>query len=109
RALTKWEKDYLGRGPVQVKADIIRDMIVVVLQGILTPAEYSLSETKDGLLSIKKIRADLVESGRNDIDQLIKEITGYDVATFHTDISTRTGERVMIFKFSCDIEKKLFS
>ncbi|WP_175616085.1 Na-translocating system protein MpsC family protein, partial [Piscibacillus halophilus] len=38
--LTQWEKDFLGRGPVSVKTDILRDMIIVTLQGILTPAEY---------------------------------------------------------------------
>ncbi len=109
KALTQWEKDYLGRGPVMVKTDILRDMIIVLLKGILTPAEYKLSETKDGLLSIKKIRADLVESGRDDIGEIIKDISGYDVINFHTDISTKTGERIMVFKLSYDIEKKLFS
>jgi uncharacterized protein YbcI len=41
KALTQWEKDYLGRGSVTVKTDIIRDMIIVSLRGVLTPAEYS--------------------------------------------------------------------
>ena len=38
-----------------------------------------------------------------------KEKTGEEVITFHTDISTKTGERVMIFKLSGDLEKKLMS
>jgi uncharacterized protein YbcI len=63
KAITQWEKDFLGRGSVSVKTDILRDMIIVNLKGILTPAEYSVCETKDGLLSIKKIRSELVESG----------------------------------------------
>ena len=29
-------------------------MIIVNLQGILTPAEYTVCETKDGMLTIKK-------------------------------------------------------
>lgn len=38
-------------------------MISANLQGILTPAEYSVCETKEGMLLIKKTRSELVESG----------------------------------------------
>jgi uncharacterized protein YbcI len=109
KALTQWEKDYLGRGSVTVKTDILRDMVIVVLKGILTPAEYKLSKTKDGLLSVKKIRSDLVESGRDLLGEIIREQTGEEVIAFHTDISTKTGERVMVFKLSGDVEKKIMS
>jgi uncharacterized protein YbcI len=105
--LTQWEKDFLGRGSVTVKTDILKDMIIVVLKGIMSTAEYKLCETSEGVLSIKKIRADLVEVGRDRLGELIKERTGEDVITFHTDISTRTGERIMVFKLSNDLEKKL--
>lgn len=107
KALTQWEKDFLGRGPISVKTDIIKDMVLVVLKGILTPAEYKLCELTEGVLSIKKIRSDLVEAGRDKLGEIIKEQTGEEVMTFHTDLSTRTGERVMIFKLSSDLEKKL--
>jgi uncharacterized protein YbcI len=109
KALTQWEKDFLGRGSVTVKADILRDMVVVVMKGILTPAEYKLSETTEGLLSIKKIRSDLVESGRGMLGEIILEQTGEEVIAFYTDISTKSGERIMIFKLSNDLEKKLLS
>jgi len=109
KALTHWEKDFLGRGSVMVKADILRDMVIVVLKGILTPAEYKLSETTEGLLSVKRIRARLVEAGRNELGEIIFNLTGEKVIAFHTDISTRTGERVMVFKLSNDLEKKLMT
>ncbi len=105
KALTHWEKDYLGRGSVSVKTDILRDMIIVTLRGILTPAEYSLCETKEGLLSIKRTRNDLVESGVEELKKIICHLTGEEVITFHTDISTRTGERVMVFRLSNNLEK----
>lgn len=109
RALTQWEKDFLGRGSVTVKTDILRDMVIIVMKGVLTLAEYKLSETTEGLLSIKKIRSDLVETGKEELNQIIKELTGEEVLTFHTDISTKTGERIMIFKLTSDMEKKLLS
>jgi uncharacterized protein YbcI len=106
KALTQWEKDFLGRGSVSVKADILRDMVIVSLRGILTPAEYSLCETKEGILSIKKIRSDLIELGIEDLQKIIMDLTGVEVKSFHTDISTRTGERIMVFKLHEELEKK---
>ncbi|KHF29605.1 hypothetical protein LR68_01675 [Anoxybacillus sp. BCO1] len=97
RALTQWEKEYLGRGPLSVKTDILRNMVIVQLRGILTPAEKVLCETKEGMLSIKRIRADLIESGSEQLKQMIYTLTGKQVTSMHTDISTKTGERIIVF------------
>ncbi len=107
KALTQWEKNYLGVGSISVKSDILRDMIIVTLHRILTPAEYSLCKDKNGMLSIKKNRNGLVESGIEDLKAIISSITGEEVVSFHTDISTHTGERVMVFKLLNDLENKL--
>lgn len=107
RALTQWEKDYLGRGSLTVKADILRDMIIVTLRGILTPAEYSLCSDREGLLSIKRSRTGLVESGIEDLKDIVLKITGFEVLSFHTDLSTRSGERVMVFRLSGDLSSAL--
>lgn len=107
KALTHWEKNYLGRGSVSVKSDILRDMIIVVLHGILTPAEYNLCKDRDGLLSVKENRNSLVESGLEELKQLIFSITCQEVVNFHTDISTQNGERVMVFKLSGDLQSQL--
>ncbi|OCA92001.1 DUF2294 domain-containing protein [Pseudobacillus wudalianchiensis] len=109
KSITQWEKDYLGRGSVSVKTDIVRNMIIVNLKGILTPAEYTVCETKEGMLTIKKNRSELVESGVEDLKDIILTITGEKVKSFHTDLSSRTGERVMIFKLFNDLEKNLLT
>lgn len=107
KAITQWEKDFLGRGSISVKSDIVRDMIIINLRGILTPAEYVVSETKDGLLSIKRTRTECVESGVEDLKDIILNLTGERVKSFHTDISTTTGERIMVFKLINNYEKNL--
>lgn len=109
KALTQWEKEYLGRGSVSVKTDILRNMILVLLKGVLTPAEQNLAKSFEGMLSVKKTRSDLVESGSEDLKQLIESITGSKVVSFHTDVSTRTGERVMVFILSDNLEDRLDS
>ncbi|MEL4026475.1 DUF2294 domain-containing protein [Lysinibacillus endophyticus] len=107
KALTHWEKSYLGRGSVSVKSNILRDMIIVNLQGILTAAEYTVCQDKDGLLSVKEHRNSLVESGLDELKEIILTITGEEVLSFHTDLSTQTGERVIIFKLASDLQSKL--
>lgn len=105
KAITQWEKDFLGRGPISVKTTIFRDMIIVSLKGMLTPAEYEVCKTKEGIISMKKIRSEMVELGKVDLNKIILNITGQKVNSFFTDLSTRTGERLMIFKLFCDYEK----
>jgi uncharacterized protein YbcI len=107
KALTHWEKSYLGRGAISVKSDILRDMVIITLNSILTPAEYSLCKDREGLLSVKKNRNSLVESGIDDLKKIIWTVTEQEVVSFHTDISTQTGERVMVFKLSGDLESNL--
>ncbi|WP_226665559.1 DUF2294 domain-containing protein [Metabacillus litoralis] len=109
KAITQWEKDFLGRGSISVKSDILRDMIIVNLRGILTPAEYVVAETKDGMLLIKRTRTECVESGVEDLKKVIQSITGEKVKSFHTDISTNTGERIMVFKLINDYENSFNS
>ncbi|POC75432.1 hypothetical protein CRN61_31690 [Vibrio vulnificus] len=105
KAITQWEKDFLGRGSLSVKTDILRDMVIINLQGILTPAEYRVCETNEGLLNIKRTRSELVESGQDDLNDLIFEITGVKVSSFHSDLSTVTGEGVIVFKLEDNFEK----
>ena len=107
KAITQWEKDFLGRGSLSVKTDILRDMVIVSLQGILTPAEYRVCKTNEGLLNIKRTRSELVESGEEDLSRIIKDLTGLNVKSFHSDLSTITGERVMIFKLEDRFDKAL--
>jgi uncharacterized protein YbcI len=109
KALTQWEKTYLGRGSISVKADILRDMVIVALHRILTPAEYSLCKDKEGMLSVKKNRNSLVESGITELKEMMFTITNHEVVSFYTDISTNSGERIMIFKFSSDLLDNQFT
>ncbi len=102
--LTKFEKEHLGRGPKEVKTFIIQDLILVRLQGILSPAEEKLAKESDGIQLVKQIRRRLIESSRKVLENIIFEKTNAKVRTLHTDISTHTGERVIIFVMDRNIE-----
>ena len=108
-ALIKFEKEYMGRGPEETKTYIIDDMIVIRLRRVLTPAEQQLAEASDdakGRTLIKQVRTELIEKARPILDPMIAEITGKRVKSLHTDISTVTGERIIVFtledSFLCD-------
>jgi len=99
-ALIKFEKEYMGRGPEQTKTYIIGDMVVARLQRVLTPAEQQLAGASDemrGLTLIKQVRTELLEKARPLLERIITDLTGKSVKSLHTDISTATGERVIIF------------
>ncbi len=99
-AIIKFEKEYMGRGPIETKTYVIEDMILVRLQGVITRAEHHLATSGDagkGRELIKQTRMELIEKARPLLESVIESIVGQPVLSLHTDISTRTGERVIIF------------
>jgi uncharacterized protein YbcI len=99
-AIIKFEKEYMGRGPDETKTYIIGDMVLVRLRGVLTPAEKQLAKTDDNLKGralIKQVRIELLEKARVLLESIILDVLNKKMVTMHTDISTITGERIIIF------------
>ncbi len=96
-ALIQFEKDFMGRGPRETRAYIVEDMVLVRLKGVLTPAEQQLAKNAAGTDLIKQIRSNLLEQARELLSETIEKITGCTVISLYTDISTKTGERVILF------------
>ena len=106
KAITKFEREYMGRGPKDVKTYLIQDMVFVRLKGVLTPAETQLAKTHEGKMLTKQIRVKLLEDAKVLLEQMILDTTGAQTLSLHTDISTTTGERVVIFTVSENVEEK---
>lgn len=102
--VTKFEREYLGRGPQEARTFLVNNLVVVQLQGILSPAERQLSHENGGVELIKQMRTRLIESSSDEICQLVADETGAVVVSMHTDISARTGERVFVFSLNRDLE-----
>jgi uncharacterized protein YbcI len=105
-ALIQFEKDYMGRGPMETRAYIIDDMILVRLKGVLTQAEQQLAKNQEGTQLIKRVRSSLLEQARELLTGAIEKMAGVKVISLHTDISTKTGERVILFVLNENLEKK---
>jgi uncharacterized protein YbcI len=106
-ALVKFEKEYMGRGPQETQTHLIGDMIISRLKGVLTPAEEQLAKSEEGASLIKKIRDQLIESARLLLETIVVDITGCQLVSLHSDISTKTGERIIIFIVNADLESQL--
>lgn len=98
--IARFEQDYMGRGPKDIHAYLIDDLLVVRLKGILTVAEQQLVAAlpaEKGRDLLKQVRIHLVETARPVMEAMIQEITGVKVVSLHHDISTLTGEEIVVF------------
>jgi uncharacterized protein YbcI len=106
KAIIKFEKEYLGRGPLDARTFFINDMILVRLRGILTPAEMKLAEKSEGRTLVKESRRQLFESSRPLLEQIVQDTVGTKLISLHTDMSTRTGERIIVLTVDGDLNEK---
>ncbi|MGE3151408.1 MAG: DUF2294 domain-containing protein [Nitrospiraceae bacterium] len=103
-AIIRFEQEFMGRGPDDVRAFIVRDILLVRLKGVLTPAERQLAKTSDGIKMVKQMRQNLIAQGRDRLCEQVGEITGTKTVALFTDIDTFVGERVIVFTLDRDLE-----
>jgi len=97
--IRRFEQDYIGRGPRDVHAHLLGDLLVVRLTGALTAPEQHLAHSGPagkGRELVKQLRSQLVEMARPILDAMIHEATGVKPLSLHHDISTVTGEAIIV-------------
>lgn len=94
----------MGRGPEDVRAFIVRDIILIRLKGVLTPAERQLAKSENGIEMVKQLRQTLIAQGRKKLCEEIGEITGVKATALFTDIDTHIGELIIVFALDQDLE-----
>jgi uncharacterized protein YbcI len=101
--ITRFEQEYMGRGPKDIRAHLIGDLLVVRLQGVLTAAEQHLVKSlpaEKGRDLLKQVRTHLLETARPLLEAMVQDVTRMKVLSLHHDISTVTGEEVVVFTLS---------
>ncbi len=106
KAIVSFEREYTGRGPREVKTYLVDDLICVRLNGTLTKAEMEMVKKEGGIELIKKVRGAMLENSSPYLFDLLKKIVGIKVSHFHSDLSTTSGEHVIIFTLEKKIKKK---
>ena len=98
--ISRFEQEYMGRGPKDIHTHLIGDLLVVRLRGVLTAAEQQLVKSlpaEKGRELLKQVRTQLMETARPTLEAMVQNITGAKVVSLHHDISTTTGEEVVLF------------
>jgi uncharacterized protein YbcI len=98
--MSHFEQDYMGRGPKDIHAHLLGDLLVIRLQGVLTAAEQHLAKSlpaDKGRDLLKQVRTHLIETARPLMEAMIQEVTGVKVLSLHHDISTTIGEEMVVF------------
>jgi uncharacterized protein YbcI len=65
--ISHFEQNYMGRGPKDIHAYLLGDLLVVRLQGVLTAAEQQLVRSlaaEKGRDLLKQVRTHLIETAR---------------------------------------------
>jgi uncharacterized protein YbcI len=97
--ISRFAQEYMGRGPKDIHTRLIGDLLLVRLQGVLTAAEQQLAKSpppERGRDLLKQVRTQLIETSRPLLEAMIQGVTGVKPVSLHHDISTMTGEEVMI-------------
>ena len=101
--MTRFEQEYMGRGPKDIHTHLIGDLLVVRLHGVLTAAEQQLVTSlpsEKGRDLLKEVRTQLIETARPVMEAMVEDATGAKVLSLHHDISTTTGEEVVLFSLA---------
>lgn len=105
-AIIRFEREFLGRGPTDVRVCILHDMIVIRLKGILTLAEQQLAKNPEGVALVKRMRSNLLDQGREDLVKTVAALTSCEVLGLFTDIDVANSERVIVFTLDSNLEDR---
>jgi uncharacterized protein YbcI len=100
QGVTRFQQEYMGRGPKEIHSHLLGDLLVVRLQGVLTAAEQHLAKSLPPEKSrnlLKEVRTHLIEVARPMMEAMVEAEAGVSVVSLHHDISTVTGEEIVVF------------
>jgi uncharacterized protein YbcI len=106
-AISKFEIEQMGRGPEKIRTIIFQDLIIVRLTGFLSISEKSLAQNKEGIELIKKVRTALFENAQESLIEAIKAVIDVEIVSTYSDVSTKTGEKIIAIVIDRDIEEDL--
>jgi uncharacterized protein YbcI len=125
--IARFQQEFMGRGPRDIQSHLVGSLLVVRLRGVLTPAERLLvaprgevapGQAEDGAASalagsnghlghdgngralLKQLRAHMVSSGRTRLAEIVEVAVGVRLVSVHHDISTITGEELLVFSLA---------
>ena len=105
-AVVKFHKEQQGRGPTEVRAYLIGDMVLVRCNGILTPTEARLSGTEDGRKLIRSARQELRTINHTEIEETVASIVGCAVLRSYCDLNVTAEELIEVYILTSDVDAR---
>ncbi|MDO5293800.1 MAG: DUF2294 domain-containing protein [bacterium] len=105
--VSKFEVVYLGKGPKSIRTYILGDMIVIRMVSFLSHSDKKLASTPQGIGLYKEVQTHLFEEGQQVLSQMLKDSIAINIASTHMDISTKTGEKVIVLTLKEDLEEMI--
>ncbi len=106
-AVVRFHREQQGRGPTDVRAYLVGELLLVRCAGIFTQTEAHLSATEEGRRLIKSARQELRSINHTDIEEIIAGIIGTGVKRSYCDIDVKAAEQMEVYVLDVDIEKRL--
>lgn len=97
----------MGRGPEKIRTIIFQDLIIIRLKGFLSPSEKNLAQNREGIELIKKVRTALFENARIGLEDAIKSVIDVEVISTYSDVSTKTGEKIIAIVVDHNLEESI--
>jgi len=98
QGMSKFEQEFMGRGPKNIRSHRRFDARPIAGRAYRRRAASRQDPPGEkGRDLLKQVRTHLVETARPAMEARIAEITGMKVLSLHHDISTRTGEEIVVF------------
>ncbi len=107
RVVIRFERERMGRGPADIRTRIVQDRVIVRMGTFLTPAERALIKAGSGVDLLKQVRMKLLENEREVLGRLLQEAAGCEVVSMYSDLSVKTGERLIVFVVDRNLESLL--
>lgn len=107
--ITRFHREQQGRGPQDVHAFIVGEMVMVRCSGIFTVTEGKLSASDDGRKLISSARRELHSINHHESEALISQLCGCLVLRSYYDINVEAAEQVEVYILDRNLEKSFAS
>src|SRR5262249_35053560 len=96
-AVVRFQREQQGRGPAEVRAHLVGDLLLVRCSGIFTQTESHLAATEEGRRLIRSARQELRSIHRADIEGMIAGIVGCKVVRSYGDVDVEAAEQMEVY------------
>ena len=105
-ASVRFQREQQGRGPAEVRAHLLGDMVLVRSTGIFTQTEGHLAGSEEGRRLIKSARHELRSINHLEIESIVAGLVGCPVLRSFYDVDVREGEQMEVFVLAWNLEKQ---